>query len=42
MPIGKAPEEGVQKALSTASERHLAINWLADGGEVYSETDTST
>jgi hypothetical protein len=42
VPIGKAPPEEFQKALSSANERHLAINWLADGGEIYSETDTST
>ena len=42
MPIGKASEEDFRKALSTANERHLAINWLVEGGEIYSETDTST
>ena len=41
-PIGNAPEEEFRKALSTANERHLAINWLVDGGEIYSETDAST
>jgi hypothetical protein len=35
-------KEIVQKALSSACERHLAINWLTGGGDVYSETDTST
>jgi hypothetical protein len=42
VPIGKAPEEEFRKALSAANERHLAINWLADGGAIYSETDTAT
>jgi len=42
MPIGKVPEQEFQKALSAANERHLAINWLANGGDVYLETDTST
>jgi hypothetical protein len=41
-PISKAPQEVLGKALSSALERHLAINWLTYGGEVYSETDTST
>ena len=41
-PIARASEEEFRKALSTANERHLASNWPADGGEVYSETDTST
>jgi hypothetical protein len=40
--IGQAEPQEFQKALSSAKERHLAINWLVDGGEVYSETDTST
>ncbi len=40
--ISQAPEPEFQKALSTANERHRAINWLVDGGEVYSQTDTST
>lgn len=41
-PIIKAPRELVQKTLSSALERHLAINWLTGGGDIYSETDTST
>jgi hypothetical protein len=40
--IGQAEPQEFQKALSSAKERHLAINWLVDGGELYSETDTST
>ncbi len=40
--ISQAPEPEFQKALSTANERHLASNWLVDGGQVYSETGTST
>jgi hypothetical protein len=40
--IGSAREEEFRKALSIASERHIAINWLVSGGEVYSETDNST
>jgi hypothetical protein len=42
--MASAPEhvQNFQKALSIANERHLAINWLVDGGEIYSETDTST
>jgi hypothetical protein len=40
--ISKAPEEAIQRAQSTAMERHLAINWLMGYSEVYSKTDTST
>ena len=40
--ITDAPEGLLQSAQSAAMERHLAINWLCGGGEVYSETDTST
>lgn len=39
--IVDAPEDLFDAALSAASERHLAINWLTDGG-LYSATDTST
>ena len=41
-PISKASAEEFQKALSTANERHRAINWLVVGGASYAETDTST
>lgn len=41
MPIAQAPRDVVNSAQSSAMERHLAINWLHEGG-VYSETDTST
>jgi hypothetical protein len=41
-PIGDTSEEEFRKTLSIANERHLAINWLVNGGDVYSETDTST
>ncbi|MBI1902993.1 MAG: DUF4272 domain-containing protein [Planctomycetia bacterium] len=40
--IAEAPEEAVERAHSTAMERHLAINWLSGYSELYSETDTST
>jgi hypothetical protein len=39
--IHSAPRDVFQPALSAALERHIAINWLKDGG-VYSETDVST
>lgn len=39
--INDAPEDVFQSALSSAMERHKAINWLTGGG-VYSQTDTST
>jgi len=42
LPIARAPEAAFRTTLSIANERHLAINWLVDGGEVYSATDTST
>jgi hypothetical protein len=42
VPIRKARLEAFQKTLSIANERHLAVNWLAHGGELYSNTDTST
>jgi hypothetical protein len=41
-PISEAPPDVFGRAQSAAMERHLAINWLAHGGEIYSETDTST
>jgi len=40
--ISEAPEEAIQRAQSTAMERHLAINWLMGYCAVYSKTDTST
>jgi uncharacterized protein DUF4272 len=40
--ISNAPPEEVNKTFSAIRERHLASNWLVDGGKVYSETDTST
>src|SRR5207253_2694376 len=40
--INDAPEDAFRSAKSAAIERHLAINWLTGGGDVYSETDTST
>ena len=40
--ISKAPPDIFGRAQSAAMERHLAINWLTRGGDVYSETDTST
>lgn len=40
--ISKAPRDAVETATSIALERHLAINWLKNGGERYSETDVST
>lgn len=40
-PVSKVSGEEFHRALSSANERHLAINWLAGGG-IYSETDTST
>jgi hypothetical protein len=41
LPIWTAPAELVWRAQSVASERHLAINWLHEGG-IYSEIDNST
>jgi hypothetical protein len=40
--ISKAPPDVFQGALSSAQERHLAINWLCGYSPIYSETDTST
>jgi hypothetical protein len=40
--ISDAPKEAIQRAQSTAMERHRAINWLMGYSEVYSKTDTST
>ena len=40
--ISAADPEEVDKCLSIARERHLAINWLCGDSQVYSETDTST
>lgn len=40
--ISDAPEEEIQRAQSTAMERHLALNWLMGYSEIYSQTDTST
>jgi hypothetical protein len=40
--ISHATEEAFAIVSSTLSERHKAINWLVDGGDIYSETDTST
>jgi hypothetical protein len=41
-PIFCADDDAVRTASSAAMERHLAINWLTGGSEVYSETDVST
>jgi hypothetical protein len=41
-PISEAPPDLFGRAQSAAMERHLASNWLRYGGQVYSETDTST
>jgi hypothetical protein len=40
--ISKAPEPRVHMAMSIASERHQAANWLLDASLPLSETDTST
>jgi hypothetical protein len=40
--ISQAPAEEFRTALSIANERHQCINWLVDGGKVYSETNTGT
>jgi len=40
--ISKAPREIFQRSISSAMERHQAINWLHGYSRVYSETDTST
>lgn len=42
VPLIEASEDDVSSAGSAAVERHLAINWLGDAREVYSETDVST
>ena len=42
LPILQASDGAVRTALSTANERHLAINWLVEGGDIYSKTHTST
>ena len=41
-PISRADQNAVMGAMSSAQERHQAINWLCGGTEVYSETDTPT
>lgn len=40
--ISEADSETVGMCESIASERHKAINWIVEGGRLYSETDTST
>ena len=40
--IDNAPDNVFSSAHSSAMERHQAVNWLTWGGEIYSETDTST
>ena len=40
--ISHATDEAFATVSSTLSERHKAINWLVNGGDIYSETDTST
>jgi hypothetical protein len=40
--IDRCDRQALGTASSIAQERHLAINWLRGGDEVYSETDTST
>lgn len=40
--ISKAPSDVFQATISSAMERHLAINWLRGYSRIYSETDTST
>ena len=40
--IDRAPPDAVRTTASIAVERHLAINWLCDGPEIYSATDVST
>jgi hypothetical protein len=42
VPLSRAPAERIDGATSAAMERHLAVNWLNGGSEVYSETDVST
>ena len=41
-PISKAPNEVISQCMSSAMERHVAINWLKGCSELYSETDAST
>lgn len=41
-PISKASEDIIDRSLSCAVERHLAINWLHGHSNIYSQTDTST
>lgn len=40
--IDEATEDELSLASSIALERHMAINWLCDGPELYSEADVST
>ena len=40
--IDRADPDAFQSACSIAAERHLAINWLCWGPDVYSEADVST
>lgn len=40
--IAQADERSVGITTSAAMERHLAINWLCGGSEIYSRTDVST
>jgi hypothetical protein len=41
-PIWRAPRERVQMALSIASERHIAANWLIGWHHIYSEVENPT
>jgi len=41
-PISQARLEDVRLVLSSAQERHRAINWLAGESAIYSETETNT
>lgn len=41
-PISKTRIEDISLVLSTAQERHRAINWLVGESAIYSETETST
>jgi len=40
--IDRAPPEALGNAMSAASERHLAANWLWEGPDTYSQADVST
>ncbi len=40
--IHNAATEECSRVNSLAMERHLAINWITGGSDIYSETDTST